>query len=82
MDIIRSMLLPVVAGVCIGVLVARFSNEDVLKAVWAGAATAFSLKLFFAGDYLVGPHAEAAVTSGLQAASAAIESLNEPKPLS
>lgn len=50
MDIIRSMLVPVVVGVCLGVLVARFSNEDILKAVWAGAATAFSLKLFFAGD--------------------------------
>ena len=50
MEIVRSMVLPVVAGVCLGVLVARFSNEDILKAVWAGAATAFSLKLFFAGD--------------------------------
>ena len=50
MDIIRSMVIPVVAGVGIGVLVARFSNEDILKAVWAGAATAFSLKLFIGGD--------------------------------
>lgn len=50
MDIIRSFLIPVVVGVCIGVLVARFSNEDVLKAVWAGAATAFSAKLYIGGD--------------------------------
>ena len=50
MDIIRSMVVPVVAGVAIGVLVARFSNEDILKAVWAGSATAFSIKLFFGGD--------------------------------
>lgn len=46
MEIIRSMLLPVVAGVCIGVLVARFSDEDVMKGIWAGAATAMSLKLY------------------------------------
>lgn len=50
MDIVRSMLVPVVAGVLIGVLVARHSNEDILKSVWAGAATAFSLKLFLGGD--------------------------------
>jgi uncharacterized membrane protein YfcA len=50
MEIIHSMLVPVVAGVCIGVLVARFSNEDILKGVWAGAATAFSLKLFLGGS--------------------------------
>jgi oxygen-dependent protoporphyrinogen oxidase len=39
-------------------------------------------KLFFAGDYLIGPHLEAAVTSGLQAASQVLQSLTEPKPLS
>jgi uncharacterized membrane protein YfcA len=50
MDIIRSFLIPVVVGVCIGVLVARFSNQDILKAVWAGAATAFSAKLYLGGD--------------------------------
>ncbi len=50
MDIVRSFLVPVVGGVCLGVLVARYSNENVLKAVWAGAATAFSLKLYLGGD--------------------------------
>jgi uncharacterized membrane protein YfcA len=50
MDIIRSMIIPVVAGVLVGVLVARYSNENILKAVWAGAAAAFSLKLFLGGD--------------------------------
>lgn len=45
-DIIKSMLVPVFVGVCVGVLVARVSNEDVMKGVWAGAATAMSLKLF------------------------------------
>lgn len=46
MEIIRSMALPVVAGVCVGVIVARYSNEDVMKGIWAGAATAMSLKLY------------------------------------
>lgn len=50
MDIIRSFLVPVVVGVCIGVLVARYSNENILKAVWAGAATVFSAKLYLGGD--------------------------------
>jgi uncharacterized protein len=45
-DIIRSMLAPVFVGVCIGVLVARVADESVMKGVWAGAATAMSLKLF------------------------------------
>ncbi len=47
MYIIRSMALPVVAGVAIGVVVARYSNNVVLTAIWVGAATAMSLKLFF-----------------------------------
>ncbi|HDO52810.1 MAG TPA: sulfite exporter TauE/SafE family protein [Rhizobiales bacterium] len=47
MDIIRSMALPVVSGVVIGVVVARYSNYTILTAIWAGAATAMSLKLFF-----------------------------------
>ncbi len=47
MDIIRSMVLPVVAGVVIGTLVARYSNSTVLTVIWAGAATMMSLKMFF-----------------------------------
>ena len=47
MDIIRSMVLPVVAGVMIGTLVARYSNTTILTAIWAGAATLMSLKMFF-----------------------------------
>lgn len=47
MAVVKSMFVPVVAGVVLGVLVARFSNEDILKGVWAGAATGMSLKLFF-----------------------------------
>jgi len=47
MDIIRSMVLPVIVGVMIGTLVARHSNNTVLTAIWAGAATMMSLKMFF-----------------------------------
>ena len=47
MEIIRSMALPVVAGVVIGTLVARYSSATILTAIWAGAATMMSLKLYF-----------------------------------
>lgn len=47
MDIIRTMAIPVVLGVVIGALVARYSNTTVLTAIWAGAAGAMSLKMFF-----------------------------------
>lgn len=47
MDIIRSMVLPVVAGVVIGTLVARYANSTILTAIWVGAATMMSLKMFF-----------------------------------
>lgn len=46
MDIIRSMVLSVIAGVMIGTLVARHSNSDILTAIWAGAASMMSLKMF------------------------------------
>ena len=36
MEIIRSMALPVIAGVCLGAALARFSNDAVLKAIWVG----------------------------------------------
>lgn len=49
MAIIKSMVVPVVIGVVVGILVAGYSNENILKGVWAGAATAFSLKLFLGG---------------------------------
>lgn len=47
MDIVRTMAVPVVVGVVIGALVARFSNTTILTAIWAGAATVMSLKMFF-----------------------------------
>ncbi len=47
MDIIRSMVAPVVAGVVIGTIVARYSNSNILTAIWAGAASMLSLKMLF-----------------------------------
>ena len=47
MDLLRSMVLPVVAGVAVGVLVARFADKAAMTAVWAGAAGLMSAKLFF-----------------------------------
>jgi uncharacterized membrane protein YfcA len=50
MDLVRSMALAVVAGVCLGAVLARFSNEAVLKAIWVAAASLISLKLFLGRD--------------------------------
>jgi uncharacterized membrane protein YfcA len=47
MDIIRSMALPVVTGVVIGTLVARYANNTLLTAIWIGAASMMSAKIFF-----------------------------------
>lgn len=47
MDIIRTMALPVVGGVVIGALIARYSNTTILTAIWAGSAGAMSIKMFF-----------------------------------
>ena len=47
MGLLKAMASPVIAGVVLGVLVARFSDDTVLKAVWAGCATLMSVKLFF-----------------------------------
>jgi uncharacterized protein len=46
MALVRSMALPVVAGVALGAVLARYSNEAVLKGIWVVAATIMSLKLF------------------------------------
>ena len=47
MDIIRSMAVSVVIGVVVGAIVARYSNNEILTAIWAGSATIMSIKLFF-----------------------------------
>ncbi len=48
--IIRSMAVPVVMGVLIGILVARYSNQTALKLVWVTCATVMSARLFLARD--------------------------------
>jgi uncharacterized protein len=45
MGILKSMALPVVAGVALGAVLARYSNDAVLKAIWVAAAAILSLKL-------------------------------------
>ena len=46
MDLVQSMAVAVVAGVCLGAVLARYSNEAVLKGIWVAAASLISLKLF------------------------------------
>lgn len=46
MDLLRSMALPVVVGVGLGAVLARYSNDAVLKIVWVVAATLMSLRLY------------------------------------
>lgn len=50
LDLVRSLALPVVLGVGVGIVVARFSPGDVLKGVWVGAATIMSLRLYLKRD--------------------------------
>lgn len=47
MGLLKTMVLPVVAGVCLGILIARYADDTVLKAIWAGCASLMSAKLFF-----------------------------------
>jgi uncharacterized membrane protein YfcA len=53
-DLLRSMALPVVVGVGLGGLLARLASDDVLKAVWVGAATLIALKLAFGRNWRLG----------------------------
>jgi uncharacterized protein len=46
LELVKSMALWVVAGVALGAVLARYSNEAVLKAIWVVAASIMSLKLF------------------------------------
>ena len=54
LDLVRSMALPVVIGVGLGGLLARYTSDDVLKLVWVGAATLIALKLAFGRDWRLG----------------------------
>jgi uncharacterized membrane protein YfcA len=50
MDLVRSMAPAVVAGVCLGAVLARLADAAVLKVIWVAAASLISLKLFFGGQ--------------------------------
>jgi uncharacterized protein len=54
MDLVRSMAPAVVAGVGLGAVLARHSNDAVLKSVWVGAAALIALKLVFGREWRLG----------------------------
>jgi uncharacterized protein len=43
------MALPVIGGVCLGVALARYSNDAVLKAIWVVVATLMGSRLYLGG---------------------------------
>jgi uncharacterized protein len=47
MEILKSMALPVIAGVCLGAALARYSDDAVLKAIWVVAASLMGVRLYF-----------------------------------
>jgi uncharacterized membrane protein YfcA len=47
MDLLKSMALPVIAGVLLGAALARYSDDAVLKAIWVLAATLMGIRLYF-----------------------------------
>jgi uncharacterized membrane protein YfcA len=51
MDLVRSMALPVVAGVALGAVLARYSDAAVLQGIWVVAASLIALKLFLGGQH-------------------------------
>ncbi len=48
--IIQTMAVPVIAGVLVGILVARYSNQSALKLVWVVCASILSARLYLARD--------------------------------
>ena len=54
MAVVRSMAVPVVAGVCLGAVVARYSDGAVLKLVWIFCGLLISMKLFFGSGWRLG----------------------------
>ncbi len=47
MELVRSLAFSVIFGVLIGIVIAKYSNDTVLKWVWAVVAGSMSLKLYF-----------------------------------
>jgi uncharacterized membrane protein YfcA len=54
MVLLRSMALPVVVGVGLGAMLARYASDSALKEVWVGAATLIAIKLAFGRDWRLG----------------------------
>jgi uncharacterized membrane protein YfcA len=46
LDLVKSMALPVILGVALGAVVARYANATALTVIWIVAATLIALKLF------------------------------------
>jgi uncharacterized membrane protein YfcA len=54
MALVRGMALPVILGVMLGAIVARYSDGAVLKTVWIVCAILISLKLYFGAGWRLG----------------------------
>lgn len=50
LELLKSMALPVIAGVAIGAVVARHADAAALQIIWITAATLVALKLYFGRD--------------------------------
>lgn len=77
--LVRSMAVPVVVGVCLGAVVARYADGAVLKAVWIVCGSLISLKLFIGSDWRLGDDipggARRAVFGGLVGAASVLMSI-------
>ncbi len=54
MALVRSMAVPVVVGVCLGAVVARYSDGAILKVVWIVCAILISIKFYFGAAWRLG----------------------------
>jgi uncharacterized membrane protein YfcA len=52
--LVRSLVVPVIAGVVLGAIVARFADGTVLKFIWIVCAVGISLKLYFGAGWRLG----------------------------
>jgi uncharacterized membrane protein YfcA len=51
---VRGLALPVIAGVCLGAVIARFAGGDALKGVWIACTALISFKLYFGSGWRLG----------------------------
>ena len=54
LDLVRGLALPVIAGVCLGAVVARYADGAALKGVWIVCAVLISFKLYFGAGWRLG----------------------------